>query len=261
MNIKTLVIAVAIFSVIGFAMTSLAATSAPAKDVVAGDYKLGLANGQINYVKYNNTLIISYGFVSGSNLSSYNTPMSKDSGFGMLFNNSGNLSYASFVNGNSLVLATAGSGSEYIQLNFTSNLTAANSDRESFMDQDVVSAYYLNVDGYNFTVVSNGKVTNSHTNYTFTVQSNHFPSSNILYVLIVSNTGVNGMFQHFEHMLRGYKFTYDKTTGNVTGRYLYFNFYQSNETIQNFYDRLSGLRVFNNVSGMGNGSLKLSINV
>ncbi|CAC11754.1 hypothetical membrane protein [Thermoplasma acidophilum] len=245
MNIKILAISVAIFSVIGFAITSSAATSPTPTAVTAGEYTINIfPNSVIKNISFNKTNIVNYGKVSGENLSSLPRMMDDMNQYSSI----DNLSYMSTEDGTGLILATYGSSAS-IQLNFTGTVKALPVDTKM---SNYVGLYYFNVSGYNFTIASTVSPAKSKNNYTFSVQSSIYPK--VVIVAIISNNGIQNMIDHFEHRINGYKFTYNSTTGLVNGKFLNFTFYKTNQTIANYFDRLSNLTVFKNITAMAVGN-------
>ncbi|MCY0852335.1 MAG: hypothetical protein OWQ34_06340 [Thermoplasma acidophilum] len=246
MNIKILAISVAIFSVIGFALTSSAATSPTPTAVTAGNYTINIFyNSVIKNISFNNTNIVNYGKVAGSNLSAFSGMMDDANQYSNLYN----LSYMSTEDGNGLILATYGSSAS-IQLNFTGTVKASSVDTTNI--GDYFGLYYLNVAGYNFTIFSTVSPTISKNNYTFSAQSSI--NQKEVKVWIISDNSILNMFDHLEHRINGYKFTYNSTTGLVNGKFLNFTFYKTNQTISNYFDKLSNLTVFKNITAMAFGN-------
>ncbi|KAA8923506.1 hypothetical protein [Thermoplasma sp.] len=247
MNIKIIVISVAIFSVMGFALTSMAATSPTPTEVTAGNYTINIFNNSvIKNISFNGTSIVNYGKVSGKNLSSQSGMIGNMNQFSGVYN----LSYMNTEDGSGLLMATYGSTAS-IQLNFTATpkpLPIGHTDDMS----NYVNLYYVDISGYNFTIASTVAATVAGSNYTFSVPSSSFVKYVI--VAIVSNSAMNNMFDHFEHEINGYRFSYDSSTGLVNGRFLNFTFYSSNQTISNYFDKLSNMTIFKNITAKATGN-------
>ncbi|MGC8609117.1 MAG: hypothetical protein ACP5UV_04510 [Thermoplasmata archaeon] len=262
MNYKIVTIAVLALTVMGFASTSFASPGPAAAfdHIQSGNYSFNLmGKGNISNINYETNQIVVNGTVHGNNLTSiFKNVMMKSPESGN-FNSTGNLSYASFENGEGIIMATySSSGSASVYLNFTSRPVSSgfrfNNDMQS--NYGFANYYYVNVSGQTFIVASEGQsMVNGH-NITFTSSSKFMSMpGGFVFVAILNDQSIMNGFKMYNHYANGFRFNYNSKTGSVSGRYASFNFYKDNGTINSFFDNISHITVFNNITMRGNGSL------
>ncbi len=170
-------------------------------------------------------------------------------------NSMGNLSYMNFSDGNGIILATFGttsSNSAGIYLNLTEKPKQIsfqfNNDMMKTFSLGNYKDYYINVSGQTFVIASDVSPAVNGNNMSFS-------SAGLIYVVIFNDQSLMNEMNIYDHYANGFRFHYNSATGNVSGRYASFNFYKDNGTISSFYDNISQMTVFNNITMKGNGNL------
>ncbi|AKA49072.1 hypothetical protein IX51_08125 [uncultured archaeon] len=142
------------------------------------------------------------------------------------------------------------------QVNLTSNQYSYLQNHSSRVLTDFVShpIYDLLVNGTTFYLFSNA-------NSTATKDSVTYHDSTILLgsKLIVGLSSANGIKDRVEKEMEHHKsaspFTYNNTTGQLTGRFVSMQYNATAGTIYNYMDSMGNMTIFNSISAAGNGSI------
>ncbi|MEM0156069.1 MAG: hypothetical protein QW597_05660 [Thermoplasmataceae archaeon] len=115
------------------------------------------------------------------------------------------------------------------------------------------NVYSLSTGNYSAYLLTNGKVyTQSGKNVTF--YSNQLTTFSTLMVGFIMRGDVQTLIQKYSHEDHENAFTYNQTTGNVTGRFVNFNFNRTTGLISNFTANQTGQQVFSSITGAGIGN-------
>lgn len=178
-----------------------------------------------------------------------------------------------FTSGNekTLLLATHGTLAGGVTPSITLNLTAPvsqvvlNSRQTSFLSNHsgtLVSTFYSNniytftTGGMSFLLYSSVRGSLSNSNATLTY-SGLGALMGPVFVGIVSTTALKDMFES-EIGDNGNVFTYNNTTGAVSGKFVSFNFNGTSGVIANYATGLTHDTVFTSMSATGNGTIGLN---
>lgn len=176
-----------------------------------------------------------------------------------------------FTSGSEKTLLLATQGTLSVNPSMTLNLTAPvsmvvlNSRQTSFLSDhngSLVSTFYanniynLNVGGMSFLLFSNVKASLSNSNATLTYSGNSLIAGPV-FVGLVSTTALKNTFEQ-EIGDHGNAFTYNNTTGAVSGRFVSFNFNGTTGIFTNYTTNLNHAAVFTSLQASGNGTIGLN---
>ena len=168
-----------------------------------------------------------------------------------------------------LILATQGltaGVTPSITLNLTSPVSSVmlNQMQNSFLSEhssSLVSTFFANkvytvtVDNMSFMLFSTVKANLSDSNQTLTYSGQNSLTGNI-YVGLVSTSALQ---DSFEKQLSDHRnaFTYNNTTGAVSGKFLSFNFNDTTGVFTNYTSNETGNSIFTSMEASGNGTIGL----
>ena len=172
--------------------------------------------------------------------------------------NSAALSLPSGSDSNSIVLnnvTVTSAGSENVILFSTVGSQITGNPTMAFnLNTNVSQVNDLLVNGTTFYLFSNA-------NSTATKDSVTYHDSTILLgsKLIVGLSSANGIKDRVEKEMEHHKsaspFTYNNTTGQLTGRFVSMQYNATAGTIYNYMDSMGNMTIFNSISAAGNGSI------
>ncbi len=181
-----------------------------------------------------------------------------------------NLTAFTTGNENTLILATQGftaGVTPSITLNLTTPARAVilNQMQSSFMSEhsgSLASTFYdnkiytINDNGMSFLLFSNVKANLGNSNHTLTYSGQSSLSENV-YVGLVSTSALRDSFEN-QIMDHNNAFTYNNTTGSVSGKFLSFNFNNTTGVFTNLTSNITGNGIFTSMEASGNGTIGLN---
>ena len=140
------------------------------------------------------------------------------------------------------------------------NVLSSQMDIQSSSEMNVFEISNGSFMGYLFT---NGQTTLSNNNTTVTAVQSYSLLSGKLVAGFVSNGNFKNILKNYFHDHRNQdKFTYNATTGLVSGRFVNLTFNSSTGVVSNFTSRIgNNTVVFQNISAHGNGTIGTSSQV
>ncbi|MCL4342001.1 MAG: hypothetical protein M1431_07920 [Candidatus Thermoplasmatota archaeon] len=232
-------------------------------------------NGTLTNVSYmgqdnqGSGLIVDYAQISGKNLSTFMTTSDIQGSSDMKTMNLANETLVAGQDSNTLLILTTPGGvsssgaSVTIKFNGTVkqvqsgvDLASSNDFFGSVSTTFTVSGGYkiYQIDTANFTgyFVSNGATQTISNSNTLSISS----STGTLVSGIVASGDFKDLMEKYarEHN-HGNAFTYNTTTGNVTGRFVDFNFNATTGVISNFSMSNTQTKVFSKITASGNGTI------
>ncbi len=271
MNTK-LIISLAMVILVAGSSLSLADSSSSNTDTsvhTLGNFSFSVAaNNSLQNLTYsrdgNSYMFASMLSVQGQNISG---AVSTSGVSGSRIFSTANATLESAGNSNLLTVMTTGTGKEGMQINMNGTVSKISSSSNielksfgmfSFMD-NTWAVYRVNNSMFEGYFLTDGSVSVSGSRLAVSPSPTmlKFGSFNngVLISAFVDHQGLNEIL-HRVLKRNDHRFTYNKTTGLVNGTYVGFNFNNTTGTVSNFTaNALGNLRIFNEISATGNGTL------
>ena len=143
------------------------------------------------------------------------------------------------------------------QVHLNSKQTSYLSEHSGSMASSIYSnnIYNLQIGGMSFLIFSNVNAKLSNSNATLTYSGNTLTGT-----LLVGMTPTAALKDTFEKEIgdRSNAFTYNNTTGAVSGRFASFNFNDTSGVFTNYASNISKATVFTSIEASGNGTIGLN---